>query len=206
MIRNWRDSLRLEQFALVCSTENVPRSHQCSAICKVVRLVDVSVSQQQDKITPRTHRTQMNSSLLQILRNPYLLQNLDIRSMNEQVKKKKKSFRSPPKGLVQIVHMVPEKTWSLLSSNTRRALFFQPSSIFQGCHDYGGAMAPHTAAGSAFHWSVMECWITVVFLRAINILLCTDFYLQHLDSSSLIKSCDLHKQNCCSLNFANYQN
>lgn len=95
MIRNRRDPLRLEQFALVCSTENVTRSYQCSAICKVVRLVDVSVSQQQDKITPLTHQTQMNSSLLQILRNPYLLQNLDIRSMNEQVKKKKHKLQKP---------------------------------------------------------------------------------------------------------------
>lgn len=109
MIRNQRDLLRLEQFALVCSTENVPRSHQCRGICKVIRLVDVSVPWQQDKITPLTCLTRMTSCLLQILWHPHPLQNIDISRMNEKVQENT-SFRSLPKGLMQMVHIVPEKT------------------------------------------------------------------------------------------------
>lgn len=77
---------------------------------------------------------------------------------------------------------------------------------FWVCHECSQAAALGSVAYSTFRWSVIESWSAIVFLKAINILLCTDFYLHHLDSSSLIKSCDLHKQNCCSLNSANYKN
>lgn len=77
---------------------------------------------------------------------------------------------------------------------------------FSEAPDCSRAMALHSGAGIPFRWSVIEYESTLVFLKAINILLCADFYLHHLDSSSLIKSCDLYKQNCCSLTCENYKN
>lgn len=90
---------------------------------------------------------------------------------------------------MQMVYMVPEKTEASSAAKEERHYSSSLPASSKAAMITEELWPPHIAAGSTFHWNVMECWITVVFLKAINILLCTDFYLQH----SLIKSCDLHK-------------